>query len=170
MGQAPLILSSRKRTLSGNRFGSTWDTSEPWGAGLSVAILIAAGGFFAWVAYLQVRISAEHRWPRVAGRIVESRLEWTGESYRAVISYFYTYVGERHAGNRIRSLMSDRTLGGSAQRIADQFPVGREVAVYVNPRDPRESVLEPGGEPRVVGALWLVAVVSLVSAALVAVA
>ena len=153
---------SRYRTRYTVANWSAWDTSEPWGAGLSVAILIAAGGFVAWVAYLQVRISAEHRWPRVAGRIVES--------YRAVISYFYTYVGERHAGNRIRSLMSDRTLGASAQRIADQFPVGREVTVYVNPRDPRESVLEPGGEPRVVGVLWLVALVSLVSAALVAVA
>jgi hypothetical protein len=85
-------------------------------------------------------------WPTASGRIESARVVTStdsegGTAYHAKISYGYTVNGQRHHGERIR--FTTETSGSrSARRTVGKYPVGREVIVHFNPRDPAEAVLE----------------------------
>ena len=78
---------------------------------------------------MSLRAEAQSRWPQVTGRIMRSRIQ-LGQSFLPDIEYAFVYGWP-----------------GAARRIANRYPVGSSVIVYVDVADPNNSVLEPGGDP-----------------------
>jgi Protein of unknown function (DUF3592) len=92
------------------------------------------------------------RWPTTPGRIVSSGVERYIDTdadgrrtmYRATVVYAYEVNGLEYRGDRVTSggVMS-ASFPGAARRAAAKYPVGREVMVHYNPREPGDSVLRP---------------------------
>jgi len=87
-------------------------------------------------------------WPSVSGRVVSTRIDEAlgskgSTTYRPVITYRYVVDGVEHTSDRLSGAVI--THGRSwAQGRCDAYPVGSEVTVYYNPRDPAKAVLESG--------------------------
>lgn len=90
---------------------------------------------------------ASKNWPNVKGKIIESRIEkevWeTREGTKVVevarIKYEYEIKG--------KLLINDKVSLGKntfADATVKQFPKGKDVTVYYNPKNPQEAVLVQG--------------------------
>lgn len=139
------------------------------GIGLLTLLLALAMQREAWAA---------RDWPSVPGEILsaesEAYLDWTTSGgrdvmrtfFRPVIVYIYTVNRQEYTSDRV-------SFGGQAgwsssrffRRTLEQYPPGRLVTVYFNPRNPSEAVLE-----RRVWGLWLLVGVGLLLLGLAAAA
>ncbi len=128
-----------------------------------VALLVWAGVALFWGARA-IELEDARTWPTVQGTVIDQRVtEVIGSkgrrSYRPEIRYAYpTPGGQTQYGTRIHSAAEPAKDRSWAQTRLSGFPVGKNMPVYVDPADPRVSLLEPGigaGEWR--GAAYLVA-------------
>jgi hypothetical protein len=125
----------------------------PWYVTAMLLAPLALILFGAVYKSLQVRVAS--RWPSAPGKVVVSSSQVRDvrvldasreDGFRieqrnfANIVYEYSVRGESLSNNRV-SIDEDRGNFGIAEIIA-RYPVGRDVAVYYNPRHPREAVLE----------------------------
>lgn len=96
------------------------------------------------------KAQAAQSWPVAPGQILFSTVEThtstdsdgdTSTHYEPRVEYSYAVMGSPMKGNRISygAMGSDYK---SAQKTADQYPVGSAVSVHYNPEKPSESVLE----------------------------
>ncbi len=91
------------------------------------------------------------RWQTVTGTIIESSMtegtdpDFEGTVYSSVIGYEYTVDGQRYESRRVKmapyGITTDRE---TVQRRLDEYPVGKSVTVYVDPRKHSQAALEPG--------------------------
>jgi hypothetical protein len=100
--------------------------------------------------YRQLTLAnATLHWPLVEGRITHSRVDrgllGSNRDYFADIRYTYRVAEREHEG-RILSHGTGFQSGSEdlATSLSEQYPVGQEVAVFVNPTRREESVLERG--------------------------
>lgn len=127
---------------------STWKWKQviPLVAGI---FFLSFGLYEAWIAY------GSSKWKAVPGSITESRLmeKKRGKRSRTYhephIAYVYSSNGEQFSSNRIIIGEAaydtlDESSHSRSSRWLTQFPLGKEVTVYVNPEDPRQSVLVRG--------------------------
>jgi hypothetical protein len=131
---------------------------EARGAGAGHAPFVAAAGGFGLVVLLLavgtclvvVRVAW---WPTVRGRIVSSGVQRYTDTdfesrrrrmYRAVVVYAYEVNGHEYRGDKLSvGGAVAASFPGAARRSAAKYPVGREVDVHYNPRNPGDSVLQP---------------------------
>ncbi len=115
-----------------------------------VAVVLCGAGLWLLVQglarlLLPVR---ELSWTPVPGKITESFVhedsDSDGSTYAAKLQYTYHYHGINFIGERIAPLQIWSNFRGTAESFTRKYPRGREVIVYVNPRNPGKSVLEPG--------------------------
>ncbi len=118
-------------------------------------LLPIAGGLFfvilgiAWIFWGKASTS----WPTTEGIILESRvIESTTVSttrrghitssitYTPHVVYRYRVAGKSYKSDRI----CFGALDESTWSIVNRYPVGKKVKVHYNPKDPGDSVLEPG--------------------------
>jgi hypothetical protein len=95
--------------------------------------------------YVINRQERERAWCKVAGRVVTARVDYDGEYYIPRIEYTYSYQGREHHGQTVRSFRLLSNLRGPAELICARYPVGTCVEVFVDPENPRQALLEPGG-------------------------
>jgi len=107
--------------------------------GLVIGIPILLIWFF-----MRRQAQASLRWPKVPGRIVDSRMTQTRDadgdvSEVASVTYAYTVGGTPFQGNRV-------SIGsGNARASVQKYPAGTDVQVFYDPNKPSSVVLEPGG-------------------------
>jgi hypothetical protein len=119
---------------------------------LVLAAIVALFLVLAWRAW-QVK-QASPDWPWVMGVIEVShvrpkdenpaepqhtKLDWTLE-----VRYSYSVAGVRYQGRRLKAFTSQHLTQAEAIAALQPFPVGAQVKVYHDPRDPASSVLVPG--------------------------
>lgn len=92
---------------------------------------------------------ASQNWLTTEGRITFRRLlgfkfeEYDGDYYINIdgyIRYEYSVDGQLYSSTRVNSISSPIYPSETAR----QYPEGKEVLVYYNPRNPAKAVLEPG--------------------------
>lgn len=112
-----------------------------------LAALIALAGLAAILHAILVRIEAREQfcWPTATGTVVVSGVALS-RGYFPNVEYRYVHEGQSYYGIEVNSGAVGRAWKSMAQRISLRYPVGASVTVYVNPRDPKDSVLEPGGD------------------------
>ncbi|MEO8612380.1 MAG: DUF3592 domain-containing protein [Chloroflexota bacterium] len=117
------------------------------------------------------RASASRSWPATTGKILAAGIEprqshsssgGYSTSYYPVVQYEYTVNGQRFLGNRI-TFGGDVGYGwtGMAQRQIDNYIPNSNVAVFYDPNEPANAVLErtAGTSGKI---YWLVAIVIFV--------
>ena len=128
----------------------------PEGAVPQGAIFFAlAGLLMTWITISNLRQAASARgWPVTRGRIVRSEVEakWQFASatrgtrvrtYQALVEYRYRVDGREYSSRRVRlgaTVASDEAIAGA--EVA-RFPVGADVEVHYDPREPDSAMLEP---------------------------
>ena len=105
----------------------------------------------------------ELAWTPVSGTMTESGIDedsdGDGTTYSAKLQYRYHWHGINYIGGRIAPLEMWSSVRWTAESFVRKYPRGREVTVYVNPRNPGESVLEPGRQVMMAVCYSLVGVV-----------
>ena len=113
-------------------------------------VLIIIG--FCFIAWVSCRLQIYRRakdWAEVKGRILQAESETFDEpqvyvkvnKLRPRVRYSYLYSGCEYTGSQVT--LEDRSLKAEASSNAfwENWSLGSEITVYVNPRDPKESVL-----------------------------
>ena len=111
---------------------------------------------FVWVWFLLVGVpgvivmlrmlksaQSESSWSRIPGVVLEARILNTSEGYIPKIRYEYICEGDKHENSMYKSLVSASNSHSPAERVLRRYPVGANVTVFVNPKNPSDSVLEP---------------------------
>lgn len=109
--------------------------------------LCLLGGVFCLLAWMGMRQEGaeSESWPSVPGTITEMRVTETHDardgthSKRLEIQYTYSVDGKAYRGDRV-SVASN----GDADAGARQYPEGKSVNVFYNPKRPGDAVLERG--------------------------
>ena len=117
-------------------------------------------------------------WPSVRGKIVKSGVEEYQErddddegrnrwhtAYRPTVEYAYPVSGREFRGNQINYAMNVSAGRGYAEKVAARYPVGGEVDVHYDPKNPGTSALRTAGGA---GATWIIFVMALIVFALAA--
>lgn len=99
-------------------------------------------------------------WAVASGQVLSSRIISSGKSGKPEVEYTYTVNGETYEGNHI--LIGPGPMGGgfgiaSPREYVYKYPEGKQIKVFYDPEDPRQSVLEPGVN-RVIGLMLLMGV------------
>jgi len=90
-------------------------------------------------------------WESTHGEIISSELETfrfddeSNKTYRAGISFKYEVSGKQYLSNR--AFFGDKlqlSFKGPALKLLNKYPVGSRIAVFYNPKNIEESVLENG--------------------------
>jgi hypothetical protein len=139
---------------------------------LVVGIVFTLSGGYSLVRLLETVDGAfrSPRWPTTTGTIVVSDVQRNRDSegastYRAEITYRYIVRGTEYVGDRpvfcsfIGSPWSKRAV-----QLVRRFPAGASVPVHYDADDPGESVLVPGLNRNILGALLFTAVMILIGA------
>lgn len=121
-----------------------------------VAVWLTAGigsGFY--------RSLASQHWPKVTAHITSSQVN-TGTSnagtwWAPSVGYEYEIAGKTYASSTIRYLMPHFYQESPAADVTIPYQTGSDVRVAYNPRNPGESVLEPG----VPAGMWKQALIPL---------
>jgi hypothetical protein len=96
--------------------------------------------------FLKARAGRQHGWTRVPGVITKSKMTTYGEDVEPEIEFEYCVDGTKYVGSKVRSLLVRYNWTSLAKRICTRYPVGSTPQVFVNPADPSDAVLEPGGD------------------------
>ncbi|MBI1921193.1 MAG: DUF3592 domain-containing protein [Geobacter sp.] len=105
------------------------------------------------------------RWPFSLGKVILSQAVFktrkSGDTscYVPEVNYTFTVEGREYTGDTI----SVRGVGSrlkDVQQIIAKYPVESQVIVFYNPKDPTDSLLEPGADassalPFIVGVVFL---------------
>lgn len=118
--------------------------------GLSVGIVIG-NAYSIYESQRAARIGRRAlQWPRLEGVVIASDLqrESVSESlsfiYAPGIRYSFEFEGKVYESERMIATTFDYVGDeGWAQSWVDLYPVGTILAIYVNPRNPHESVVFP---------------------------
>ncbi|MBN1982673.1 MAG: DUF3592 domain-containing protein [Chitinivibrionales bacterium] len=124
-------------------------------------ILFALAGLimFYLISYQMVsEFIASQTWPEVACTIVSSSVKEhsddDGSTYKAVISYSYTYDNTNYNGDRYNFNSGYSSGRSGKQAIVDAYPPGFNTTCYVNPLNPHKSVLNNDFSPYLLLALF----------------
>ena len=110
-------------------------------------IVIVASLIFGYVCYGNYRYSQQAKhWPSVTGTVTASAVVREGGrlgGLRPDIHYRFTLNGQVYQGDRL-TFGGDHSyyLSDPAPFVA-QYPVGKEVDIYYDPKDPNNSLLFP---------------------------
>ncbi len=145
---------------------------------LGPILVLLVGGFFLAMASANSKVyfnfrstyelgEAARHWPLAKGRVIHAKVETssyvrgsskysrkvTVEVFRPALQYDYA---PEVPGPRLRR-GSDVLWGlgwlherEKAEAILTRYPVGSEIQVHYDPRDPQTAVIEPGSDPNVV--------------------
>ena len=132
-----------------------------WRAVIELAVAAIAGGAGLLLLFRSLprifRANPEERWQRVQGTITSTHIDVSsgdGTSYRPCVEYTFRYLEQEFTGDCIAPLERTFNSRGSAESVltGSGFARGEPVTVFVNPQDPRESVLKPGSQN--LAAVW----------------
>lgn len=115
---------------------------------------------FAVVMFLGIKQALEmgdsREWPTTQGQITSSRIVQISESdshkggyssglssykYEVRLSYSYQVDGQPYSGKRLRIRSHAYSNEKHARRELANYPVGQQVEVHYNPKEPQSSVL-----------------------------
>ena len=137
-------------------------------------VALVGFGLVVLMFFFAARKSAKQAaaWPSVRGKIVKSDVEefeernsegrWT-TNWRPVVEYTYTVHGNALRGNQIKLGVTVSAGKGYAESVAAKYPVGAEVDVHYDPKQPGSAALELSA-----GANWFILAIAVIVFALAA--
>ena len=113
----------------------------------SLFLVLGCGlSFWGWTILNNAKASAS--WPTAQGQILKSevshRSHEDGDTYSPEITYSYLANNRTYKSYAIKFGENAYDNKRQADEIAAGYPVGKQVKVYYDPKNPDNSVLEPG--------------------------
>jgi Protein of unknown function (DUF3592) len=115
-------------------------------AGIGVFAFILGVVFYFVHGWQKLKIHASKTWPSVVGTIISSALERSNPkrstAYCAAVRYSYRVGGKDYVSNRVFWGPNE----GREQKMAEivaEYPLGKDVWVQHDPKDPANAVLRP---------------------------
>jgi hypothetical protein len=97
------------------------------------------------------RCIASSQWPTTAVRVTASTVNTgasnMGQWWQPDVTYEYQVDGSDYRSQGIRFIMPPFYSPDGAREIQADYPQGAQVRAFYNPRNPAQSVLEPGVPP-----------------------
>jgi Protein of unknown function (DUF3592) len=122
---------------------------------LRIVFIVLGSGAVAASAWLRAMNTRAQNWPSTRGRILRSALRSDPHDAgsRVEVEYEFSVQGRKYkSSNLAYAAMPDDA--GSKERLVAQYPVGAEVDVFHDAKDPKTSVLL---RPRSSSWYWLAA-------------
>lgn len=147
--------------VPGKSWRSWWGPRSKWGNQTSAGalslfsgLLLIGAGLFGVIAgdfWLGVR---SQNWTRVTAVVTDGRIVEVMQprspmpSFRPQVDYQYHWEGTPIRGGRL-SFRTETSHDEAfvKKRLGEEFPVGKEITVHVDPAEPSRSVIEPGPDP-----------------------
>lgn len=116
-----------------------------------VFLTAIVGTFDVFVGHALVRQSLALHYPTVVGRVTRSEVtrhsgSKGGSTYGARVEYTYQVGPEEYTGTRVRYGEFNSSDSDWARAMVAAHPVGKEIPVHYNPKDPGDALLTPGVE------------------------
>ena len=128
-------------------------------AWVGVFVFIFDAIFLGIIFSTQRKVAQASSWPSTMGTVLMSMVQWRagGSSSRSganypVVMYSYQAMGQTYQGNKIAH--GPEVGGMGAHKVVARYPMGTQVAVYYNPENPPEALLERS-TPSIVKVLWI---------------
>ncbi len=100
-------------------------------------------GFFLTRIFLEAKASA--RWPTAAGMLQKVEVRETAVNrYYADVEYTFSVAGCEYTGRRISASDGEYNIRDGAVQAIQGLRVGEAVAIYYNPSDPHQCVINAG--------------------------
>jgi hypothetical protein len=122
--------------------------------GQIVGLIFSAFGlaFLLISAFAVLNSLRARKWTMTIGRIIHSEVyvskdeDDSADTYRPDIVFEYSVFGEKFICDRLYFGVKIMTSGNlrNSQKFVRKYAVNKEVAVYYNPDNPKQSVIEPG--------------------------
>jgi hypothetical protein len=109
---------------------------------------LVAGAAFLWFSGMALAMGLQsYLWPKAPGVITHSTPYETRRTFQVDVRYTYKNQDQEYSGARYRfRFWMNRDRAADVDSAQARYKVGEPVSIAVNPRDPSESVLEPGVE------------------------
>jgi hypothetical protein len=127
--------------------------------GGALVLLGVVGALVGNVVWRRARRQVE--WEAVDGTVCGARMLIDAQFDLARIEYKYSYRGRAFRNTTVRSPAVAVNWPGPAKRLIEKYPPGSAVTVFVNPKNPAQSVLECGGDPKFLPLVLIVSTVLL---------
>jgi hypothetical protein len=134
---------------------------------------------FAGLLFRLVRLRRETqtagKWDKIEGVIIASEVDQPPshvsddqDDATPVIRYRYRIDGSDLEGDRVRVGGVPMTTRLLAMQQVARYPLGAHVDVYVNPKNPKRALLEPGAQNNVVGTIVFAVIFGVIALVLTA--
>ena len=115
--------------------------------GFGGVFILGGLAFLVGTSWFALRLEASRTWPRVPAQVVSSELGFRVDSDNdrfvdPVVTYRYEIEGKTYTGDRVSFGSGDAAW---SQSRVNAYPAERTIDVRVNPNDPTDAVIEPGG-------------------------
>ena len=115
--------------------------------GFGGVFILGGLAFLVGTGWFALQVEASRTWPKVPAQVVSSELGFRVDSDndRFVdpdVTFRYDIEGKTYTGDRVSFGSGDAAW---SQARVNAYPVGRVIDVRVNPDDPTDAVIEPGG-------------------------
>jgi hypothetical protein len=117
--------------------------------GVGLGLLIATMGSIFVVALVQGygRAVETREWTKVAMKITKSemfsrKIDSGPPEHKAIVEYAFDLNGKQLTGSGIKRTEGYTKHETKAQRIVDRYPIGMAGTAWVNPEDPKQTVLK----------------------------
>ncbi|MAV55869.1 MAG: hypothetical protein CMJ28_07960 [Phycisphaerae bacterium] len=116
--------------------------------GFGCVFILAGLVFMAITAWYALRLEVSRSWPEVDAQVVSSTLGFRVDSDNdrfvdPKVKYRYLFAGVSYTGDRVSFGTGDAVW---SQSRVNAYPVNSLIKVRVNPENPVDSVIEPGGQ------------------------
>ena len=96
------------------------------------------------IGYLYFSSRSMNVWQVTQGIITKSNIKRSGATFSPDVQYQYSVLGTEHIGMNVTITLKQTYKLKVAQDWIDQYPVGKKVDIFYNPKTPRMAVLEKG--------------------------
>jgi hypothetical protein len=96
------------------------------------------------VGYLYFSSRNMNEWRVTQGIITKSNIKRSGTTFSPDVQYQYSVLGTEHIGMNVTITPKQTFKLKVVQDWTVQYPVGKKVDVFYNPKTPRMAVLEKG--------------------------
>ncbi len=111
---------------------------------IAVVIMI---GYFLRIRPVFRDSFASRSWVETSAKVTASSVIKETKDWHEIVSYSYIYQGDKYDNNNLTFFGVDMFKCGSEkymQNIVDEYPEGKDITIYVNPKKPQNSVVFPG--------------------------
>ena len=111
-------------------------------------LLTVMGSLFCYLMVVGFERAIETReWTELpmvvtSSEVFDQRIDSGPREYKPIVKYAYTYEGRPMEGEGVKRTEGFTRHVSKAQRVVDKYPVGMEGTVWVNPENPKQTVLK----------------------------